>query len=105
LPILWNDNYFSLLPGENKEVKATFAAKDLNGVPPAVEVGGWNILRIEDDLNGDRIVNIIDVCIVARAFGSRPWDLNWKEITDLDKNGVIDIIDFTIVAEDFGKKL
>ncbi len=43
LPILWDANYFSLLPGENKEVNATFAAKDLNGAIPVVEVGGWNI--------------------------------------------------------------
>jgi len=36
LPILWDDNYFSLLPGENEEVHATFAAKNLNGAIPVV---------------------------------------------------------------------
>lgn len=46
LPILWNDNYFSLLPRENKEVNATFAAKDLDGAIPVVEVAGWNIPSI-----------------------------------------------------------
>jgi exo-1,4-beta-D-glucosaminidase len=43
LPILWDDNYFSLLPGESKRVNATFAAKDLDEAIPVVEVGGWNI--------------------------------------------------------------
>ncbi len=43
LPILWDVNYFSLLPGESKRVNATFAAMDLNGAIPVVEVGGWNI--------------------------------------------------------------
>ena len=43
LPVFWGDNYFSLLPGESKEVDATFASDDLHGTTPAVEVGGWNI--------------------------------------------------------------
>ncbi|MGV8096722.1 MAG: sugar-binding domain-containing protein [Mangrovibacterium sp.] len=43
LPVFWKDNYFSLLPGESREVTATFAARDLNGAIPIVEVGGWNI--------------------------------------------------------------
>jgi len=43
LPIFWDTNYFSLLPGENIEVHATFAAKDLNGATPAIKVEGWNI--------------------------------------------------------------
>jgi len=46
LPILWDANYFSLLPGENIEVHATFAAKDLNGATPAIKVEGWNILPV-----------------------------------------------------------
>jgi len=43
LPVFWSDNYFSLLPGESKEVDAAFAAEDLHGATPVVEVGGWNI--------------------------------------------------------------
>jgi exo-1,4-beta-D-glucosaminidase len=43
LPVFWDDNYFSLLPRESKEVCATFATEELRGVTPIVEVGGWNI--------------------------------------------------------------
>jgi exo-1,4-beta-D-glucosaminidase len=43
LPVLWDDNYFSLLPGESREVSADFATEDLHGAVPVVEVGGWNI--------------------------------------------------------------
>jgi hypothetical protein len=43
LPILWDDNYFSLLPGESREIDGVFAAEDLAGAAPVVEVGGWNI--------------------------------------------------------------
>ena len=43
LPVLWQDNYFSLLPGESREVTATFAAKDAGSAKTRLEIGGWNV--------------------------------------------------------------
>jgi len=43
LPILWQDNYFSLLPGESRQVTATYNTKDLGKSTPVVEVEGWNV--------------------------------------------------------------
>jgi exo-1,4-beta-D-glucosaminidase len=43
LPVLWEDNYFSLLPGEMREVTARIAARDVGRGKPVLEVGGWNI--------------------------------------------------------------
>jgi exo-1,4-beta-D-glucosaminidase len=43
LPILWEDNYFSLLPGERKTITARYELKHLQGANPFVEVSGWNI--------------------------------------------------------------
>jgi exo-1,4-beta-D-glucosaminidase len=43
LPVLWQDNYVSLLPGEKREIAATYAAKSLNGAEPSVQVEGWNV--------------------------------------------------------------
>jgi len=31
LPVLWEDNYFPLLPGESRQVAATYHASDLGG--------------------------------------------------------------------------
>jgi exo-1,4-beta-D-glucosaminidase len=45
LPVEWEDNYISLLPGETRTVTATYRAKDLGGAPPNVLVTGWNIHR------------------------------------------------------------
>ncbi len=45
LPVLWDDNYFSLLPGEKREVAATYRAKDLGKAQPVVEVEAWNVPR------------------------------------------------------------
>ena len=42
-PIFWSDNYFSLLPGEKREVTASCDPSDLEGKDPTVEVGGYNI--------------------------------------------------------------
>jgi exo-1,4-beta-D-glucosaminidase len=43
LPVLWEDNYVTLLPGEKRELTATYAPKDLGDAAPAVSVDGWNI--------------------------------------------------------------
>jgi len=44
VPVFWEDNYFSLLPGEEKSVSATFEASDLNGKEPFLEVAGYNVV-------------------------------------------------------------
>lgn len=42
-PILWTDNYISLLPHEKRELTATFDARELDNKPPVLEIDGWNI--------------------------------------------------------------
>jgi len=42
LPVVWEDNYLSLMPGEKREVTATYRASELGAAKPAVEVSGWN---------------------------------------------------------------
>jgi exo-1,4-beta-D-glucosaminidase len=44
VPIFWGDNYFSLLPGEEKAVSATYNAGDAGGQPPVLELDGYNIV-------------------------------------------------------------
>jgi len=43
LPVLWQDNYLSLMPGEKREITARYRVHDLGGKNPAVEVSGWNV--------------------------------------------------------------
>jgi exo-1,4-beta-D-glucosaminidase len=43
LPVIWEDNYISLLPGEKRELTATYHASELGGAKPTVEVSGWNL--------------------------------------------------------------
>jgi exo-1,4-beta-D-glucosaminidase len=46
LPVLWEDNYLSLLPGETRVVTATYRVRDLGGAPPRVVVSGRNVARV-----------------------------------------------------------
>jgi exo-1,4-beta-D-glucosaminidase len=43
LPVVWQDNYVSLLPGEKHEITATYRASELGAAKPVVEIGGWNV--------------------------------------------------------------
>jgi exo-1,4-beta-D-glucosaminidase len=43
LPVLWQDNYVTLLPGEKREIAATYRASQLGAAKPAVEVSGFNV--------------------------------------------------------------
>ena len=47
LPVLWEDNYLSLMPGESRVVVARFnSPQELKG-RPQLEVSGWNIDTLE----------------------------------------------------------
>ncbi len=43
LPILWEDNYISLLPGESRSIKAIFPVAGLRGGEPVLRVTGPNV--------------------------------------------------------------
>ena len=45
LPVLWEDNYFALLPGETRHVTATYHARDAGKARPSVQIEGWNVNR------------------------------------------------------------
>jgi exo-1,4-beta-D-glucosaminidase len=43
LPVIWEDNYFPLMPGEKRTVAATYKAAEAGKKAPAVQVEGWNV--------------------------------------------------------------
>jgi exo-1,4-beta-D-glucosaminidase len=43
LPVVWEDNYITLLAGEKREVGATYRANQLQGAKPVVQASGLNI--------------------------------------------------------------
>ena len=47
LPVLWEDNYLSLMPDESREVVARFHNSSQKLERPQLEVSGWNIEAME----------------------------------------------------------
>ena len=42
-PVWWSDNYFELLPGEGRQITATYPRNLLGGAQSYVQVDGWNV--------------------------------------------------------------
>ncbi len=42
-PVLWQDNYFELMPGEKRAISATYNESELAGSKPSIAVDGWNV--------------------------------------------------------------
>lgn len=58
---------------------------------------------ISGDVNSDGIVNLIDLRIVARAFGSKSGDPNWDLRADLKCDGIINVFDLVLVSRNYGR--
>src|SRR5580658_84304 len=43
LPVVWQDNYVSLLPGEKREITVTYRTSTLGTAKPEIEISGWNV--------------------------------------------------------------
>lgn len=58
---------------------------------------------IVGDLNRDMRVDIKDLAIPAKGYGSYPGDPNWNPFADLNKDNRIDIKDLALIAKNYGK--
>ena len=63
LPVLWSDNYFSLMPGESREVTAQFLSPDALSGETELRVTGWNIETVTGRLS-DKETSAISAGIV-----------------------------------------
>ena len=55
------------------------------------------------DLNKDGHVNIVDMVIVATAFGKKEGDPGWDPRADVNGDGVVNIIDLVLIGTHFGE--
>ena len=61
------------------------------------------IAPLTTDLNNDGGVDIVDLYMVASAFGTEPGDSRWNKEADMDGNDKINILDLANIAVDFGR--
>jgi len=78
------------VPGETDTTDNTY----INGIVKIV---------IPGDVNGDCIVDIFDLVLVASAYGSTPADPNWNPNADINGDNVVDIFDLVLVASHYGE--
>jgi hypothetical protein len=72
--------------------------------------GGSNTLsgnitvRLIGDVNGDGKVDLRDLALVARAFGSTPASPNWNSAADINGDGVVNMKDLALIGRYFGRR-
>ncbi len=57
------------------------------------------------DLNNDGVVDMKDIGLVARAFGSYPGSPGWNPVADVNGDNKIDMKDIGLVARHFGEQI
>lgn len=65
--------------------------------------GGWVVVTIPGDINGDFKVSLQDLASLANAYGSRPGDANWNPNADIDWNNYAGLSDLAILANHYGQ--
>jgi len=64
----------------------------------------FDVVWLFTDLDRNGKVDVLDIALAAKAYGSYPGHPRWNPKADLDGNGTIDILDIAKVARDYGKK-
>ena len=65
---------------------------------------GWIVVTIPGDTNGDFKVSLLDLVLLANAYGFRPSDAKWNALADIDGNGVVGLSDLVIMAKNYGQQ-
>jgi hypothetical protein len=55
------------------------------------------------DINEDGKVDILDIAIAAKAYGSYPGNPRWNPIADINHDDKVDIYDIAFIAKHFGE--
>jgi hypothetical protein len=61
------------------------------------------VLTIPGDINGDFKVSLVDLVLLANAYGSHPIDMKWNPNADLNGNGVVGLSDLVMLAQHYGQ--
>jgi parallel beta-helix repeat protein len=63
----------------------------------------WIIITIPGDIDGNYNVQLADLVLLAKAYGSKPGDPNWTPNSDIDNNDVVGLSDLVILATYYGQ--
>jgi hypothetical protein len=85
----------------DKSYALNFTVKPLDII--LLAFGNLHQAWMKADLNFDGVVNILDISIVAKAFGTRPGDQRWDAVADVNGDDTVNILDISMIARDYGK--
>lgn len=71
------------------------------GIPIEGKAMIW--VRMAGDVNGDGIVDMHDISLTSRAFGSDPSHSRWNSLVDENEDQRIDLRDVALIAKNFGR--
>jgi hypothetical protein len=80
----------------------TFAFNSTDNVGNVESTSSMNVTLVGPDVNGDGKVDMKDIVLVGRAFGTVPGDARWNQIADINLDGKVDLRDIALVARMFG---
>lgn len=105
LKFQWTCESKKLQPGATTKVKPTLRissnTKGISSFKFDIAFEGQEYLL--GDVNKDGIVNIVDLSIIALAYGSPQTDPTWNPDADLNKDGTVGLEDLVTVLVDYGK--
>jgi parallel beta-helix repeat protein len=68
-----------------------------------VFVDGQIHVKIMGDVDGDRIVEMMDFYELTNAYGSYSTHPRWNPACDLNQDGIVDMMDFFLAGQNYGK--
>jgi hypothetical protein len=89
----------SILQAEDGPIWLAWASERLDAFDIYYRVSS----TIPGDVNGDGTVDIIDLGLLAEAYGSTSTSPNWNQTRDINDDGVVDIFDIGITSANWGQ--
>jgi len=102
-------NLFSVLDISKSAPYATFVLDSNSYEIPSNKINGqyafYDPPFLFGDLTRDGKVDIKDLAVAAKAFGSYPGHPAWNSIADVNGDSKVDIRDIAMIAKNYGKQL
>jgi hypothetical protein len=76
---------------------------NVTAYPGNVSSPDFIVLTIPGDVDGNFQVQLADLVILAKTYGSKPADTNWNPNADIDNNCAVGLTDLVVLANHYGE--